>query len=80
VCISLFHVIDTGVCVFITAGSAGSIIITAGSIIKLLGPFHSLSCMLLLMLLTRATRPNGEWGYSTRRNMLGHECPAAVSP
>ena len=28
----------------------------------------------------RATRPNGEWGYSTRRHMLGHECPEAVSP
>ena len=25
----------------------------------------------------RATRPNGEWGYSTRRHMLGHECPEA---
>ena len=31
-------------------------------------------------LLCVATRPNGEWGYSTRRHMLGHECPAAVSP
>jgi hypothetical protein len=29
---------------------------------------------------TRATRPNGEWGYSTRRHMLGHECPGVVSP
>ena len=28
----------------------------------------------------RATRPNGEWGYSTRRHMLGHERPEAVSP
>jgi hypothetical protein len=28
----------------------------------------------------RATRPNGEWGYSTRRHMLGHESPEAVSP
>ena len=28
----------------------------------------------------RATRPNGEWGYSTRRHMLGHECPETVSP
>jgi len=27
----------------------------------------------------RATRPNGEWGYSTRRHMLGHERTAAVS-
>ena len=28
----------------------------------------------------RATRPNREWGYSTRRNMLGPERPEAVSP
>ena len=28
----------------------------------------------------RATRPNGEWGYSTRRHMLGPEHPEAVSP
>ena len=28
----------------------------------------------------RATRPNGEWGYSTRRHMLGHERPGALSP
>jgi hypothetical protein len=28
----------------------------------------------------RATRPNGEWGYSTRRHILDHECPEAVSP
>ena len=28
----------------------------------------------------RAKRPNGEWGYSTRRHMLGHECPEALSP
>ena len=28
----------------------------------------------------RATRPNGEWGYSTRRHMLGPERPEAVSP
>jgi len=28
----------------------------------------------------RATRPNGEWGYSTRRHMLGPERPKAVSP
>jgi hypothetical protein len=27
----------------------------------------------------RATRPNGEWEYITRRHMLGHECPEAVS-
>jgi hypothetical protein len=27
----------------------------------------------------RATRPNGEWGYSTRRHMLGPERPEAVS-
>ncbi len=27
-----------------------------------------------------ATRPNGEWGYSTRRHMLGREHPEAVSP
>ena len=26
------------------------------------------------------SRPNGEWGYSTRRHMLGHERPEAVSP
>ena len=30
---------------------------------------------LLCVAETRATRPNGEWGYSTRRHMLGHECP-----
>jgi len=35
---------------------------------------------LLCVAETRATRPNGEWGYSTRRHMLGHECPGAVSP
>ena len=28
----------------------------------------------------RATRPNGEWGYSTRCHMLGRECPEAVLP
>ena len=28
----------------------------------------------------RTTRPNGEWGYSTRRHMLGHGRPEAVSP
>jgi hypothetical protein len=28
----------------------------------------------------RASRPNGEWRYSTLRNMLGHERPAAESP
>ena len=28
----------------------------------------------------RATRPNGEWGYSTRHHMLGPERPEAVSP
>jgi hypothetical protein len=28
----------------------------------------------------RATRPNGEWGYSTRRHMLGPERPWVVSP
>ena len=28
----------------------------------------------------RSTRPNGEWRFSTRRHMLGHECPEAVSP
>jgi hypothetical protein len=28
----------------------------------------------------RATRPNGEWGYSTRRHVLGPERPEAVSP
>jgi hypothetical protein len=28
----------------------------------------------------RATRPNIEWGYSTRRHMLGPERPEAVSP
>ena len=28
----------------------------------------------------RATRPNGEWGYSTSRHMLGPERPEAVSP
>ena len=27
----------------------------------------------------RATRPNGEWGYSTRRHMLGRERPETVS-
>jgi hypothetical protein len=27
----------------------------------------------------RATRPNGEWGYSARRHMLGPERPEAVS-
>jgi len=40
-------------------------------------------CSLLCVAETRATRPNGEWGYSsnsTRRHMLGHECPGAVSP
>jgi len=26
------------------------------------------------------TRPNGEWGYSTRRHMLGPGRPGAVSP
>ena len=35
---------------------------------------------LLCVAETRATRPNGEWEYSTRRHMLGHECPGAVSP
>ena len=28
----------------------------------------------------RATRPNGEWEYSTRRHMLGPVRPEAVSP
>ncbi len=28
----------------------------------------------------RATRPNGEWGYSNRRHMLGPERPEAVLP
>jgi len=28
----------------------------------------------------RATRPNGEWGYSTHRHMLGHERQEAMSP
>jgi len=28
----------------------------------------------------RTTRLNGEWGYSTRRHMLGPERPEAVSP
>jgi hypothetical protein len=28
----------------------------------------------------RATRPNGEWGYSTRRQILGPERPEAVLP
>ena len=28
----------------------------------------------------RATRPNGEWGYSTRRHMLGPDRPEAVLP
>jgi hypothetical protein len=28
----------------------------------------------------RATRPNGEWGYSARRHRLGPERPEAVSP
>ena len=28
----------------------------------------------------RTTRPNGEWGYSTRRHMLGHGRTEAVSP
>ncbi len=28
----------------------------------------------------RATRPNGEWGYSTRCQMLDHERPEEVSP
>jgi hypothetical protein len=28
----------------------------------------------------RTTRPNGEWGYSTRRHILGPERPEAVSP
>ena len=38
---------------------------------------------LLCVAETRTTRPNAEWGYSTCRQlppMLGHECPAAVSP
>jgi hypothetical protein len=30
--------------------------------------------------LRRATRPNGEWEYSTRRHLLGPERPDAVSP
>jgi hypothetical protein len=37
-------------------------------------------CALLCVAERRATRPNGEWGYSTRRHMLGHERPEAVSP
>jgi hypothetical protein len=32
------------------------------------------------LLCVAETRPNGEWGYSTRRHMLGHERPKAVSP
>jgi hypothetical protein len=28
----------------------------------------------------RAKRPTGEWGYSTRRHMLGPEHPESVSP
>ena len=35
---------------------------------------------LLCVVERRATRPNGEWGHSTRRHMLGHERPEAVSP
>ncbi len=35
---------------------------------------------LLLVAERRATRPNGEWGYSTRRHLLGPERPEAVSP
>ena len=35
---------------------------------------------LLCVAKRRATRPNGEWGYSTRRHMLGPERPEAVSP
>jgi hypothetical protein len=34
---------------------------------------------LLCVAETRATRPNGEWGYSSRRQCWA-ECPAAVSP
>jgi hypothetical protein len=34
-------------------------------------------CALLCVAESRATRPNGEWGYSTRRHMLGPERPEA---
>ena len=37
-------------------------------------------CALLCVAERRATRPNGEWGYSTRRHMLGPVRPEAVSP
>jgi hypothetical protein len=39
-------------------------------------------CVLLprLPLLQHQAAPHGEWGYSTRRHMLGHERPEAVSP
>ena len=40
------------------------------------GSVHGLLCVAE----RRATRPNGEWGYSTRRHMLGPERPEAVSP
>jgi len=36
--------------------------------------------VLLCVAERRATRPNGEWGYSTRRHVLGPERPEAVSP
>ena len=40
---------------------------------------HTHIWALLCVAERRATRPNGERGYSTRRHM-GHECPEAVSP
>ena len=36
-------------------------------------------CALLCVAARRATRPNEEWGYSTRRHILGRERPEAVS-
>ena len=37
------------------------------------------TCISLCVAERRATRPNGEWKYSTRRHMLGPERPEAVS-
>ena len=44
------------------------------------GDWGGLATALLCVAETRATRPNGEWGYSTRRHMLGPERPEAVLP
>ena len=66
-------------CCWFASLSPSSLVYVPSFIYLVVNKLLSLSLSLSLAE-RRATRPNGEWGFSTRRHMLGHECPEAVSP